>query len=335
MEIKIQQKRIGETNPVFVVAEAGLNHNGDVDIAKKMIDAAKKSGADAIKFQTFKTEEFLSKSSEYFNFFKDTELSFDDFKKLNEYAKINNIIFFSAPFDLISAEFLLNLQIPCFKIASSDLTNIPLIKKIAHSQTPMIISTGLANLEEVESVVNCCKNQNNDSIILLHSVSNYPTNPMEVNLKAMNTLRNKFNCPIGYSDNGELTLVDLVAVSMGANIIEKHFTLDKNMHGPDHSFSIEPNNLKKLILDIRLIEKMKGTGEKIPQNSEKILINAIRKSLTAKINIRKGEKININNVAIKRPQNGIAPEDLEKIIGKTAIRDILIDTPINFVDLTD
>jgi len=335
MNIKIQEKIIGDTNPVFVVAEAGLNHNGELEIAKKMINAASKSGADAIKFQTFKTEEFLSKTSEYFNFFKNTELSFNDFEKLNEYAKSNNIIFFSAPFDLLSAEFLLKLQIPCFKIASSDLTNIPLIKKIANSQTPMIISTGLANLEEIENVVNYCKNQNNDSIMLLHSVSNYPTDPIEVNLRAMDTLRNKFHCPIGYSDNGELELVDLVAVSMGANIIEKHFTLDKNMQGPDHSFSIEPNNLTKLISDIRLIEKMKGTGEKIPQKSEIGMINAIRKSLTAKINIAKGEKISLDNVAIKRPQNGIKPENLEKIIGKIAIRDILTDTPINFKDLTD
>jgi len=335
MNINIQDKIVGPENPVFVVAEAGLNHNGDLEIAKKMISAVKESGADAIKFQTFRTEEFLSKSSEYFDFFKNTELSFNDFEELNEYAQKKNILFFSAPFDLSSAEFLIQIQIPCFKIASSDLTNIPLIKKIANNQKPMIISTGLANLEEIENTISYCKRENNDKVILLHSVSNYPTNPIETNLRAMDTLRKKFQCPVGYSDNGDSVLVDLAAASMGANMIEKHFTLDKDMQGPDHSFSIEPNNLKKLILDIRLIEKMRGTGEKKPQDSEKEIIKAIRKSLTARMNIIKGQKISLDNVAIKRPQNGIEPEYLEQIIGKSAIRDIQMDTPINFEDLSD
>jgi sialic acid synthase SpsE len=335
MNINIQNKIIGNENPTFVVAEAGLNHNGDLEIAKKMIDAVKESGADAIKFQTFRTEEFLSKSSEYFDFFKNTELSFSDFEEINEYSKRKEIMFFSAPFDLSSAEFLMKIQIPCFKIASSDLTNIPLIKKIASNQKPMIISTGLANMEEIEKTINFCKKENNNKIILLHSVSNYPTKPEETNLKAMNTMREKFQCPVGYSDNGDSILVDLAAVSMGANMIEKHFTLDKNMQGPDHSFSIEPNNLKKLIVDIRLIEKMRGTGEKTPQESELQMINVVRKSLIAKISISKGEKISMDKIAIKRPQNGIVPEDLEKIIGKIAIRDISIDTPINFEDLAN
>ena len=335
MNINIQDKIIGQENPVFIVAEAGLNHNGDLEIAKKMINAVKESGADAIKFQTFQTEEFLSKSSEYFNLFKNTELSFSDFEELNEYAKKKSIIFFSAPFDLPSVEFLIKIQVPCFKIASSDLTNIPLIKKIANSQKPMIISTGLANLEEIENAINCCKKENNDKIILLHSVSNYPTNPVETNLRAMDTLRKKFQYPVGYSDNGDSVLVDLVAASMGANMIEKHFTLDKSMQGPDHSFSIEPNDLKKLISDIRLIEKMKGSGDKKPQNSEIGAIKAIRKSLTAKMDIMKGEKISLDNVAIKRPQNGIEPKYLEQIIGKSVKRDIPMDTPINFEDLLD
>jgi len=335
MNVKIQEKNIGLENPTFVVAEAGLNHNGDIGIAKKMIDAAIETGVDAIKFQTFKTEEFLSRSSEYFNIFKNVELSFKDFEELNGYAKKKNIIFFSAPFDLISAEFLEKLDIACFKIASSDLTNIPLIKKIASTKKPMIISTGLANLEEIENTIDYCKRENNNKVILLHSVSNYPTNPMETNLKAMDTLRNKFQCPVGYSDNGDSLLVDLTAVSMGANMIEKHFTLDKNMQGPDHSFSIEPNNLKKLISDIRLIEKMRGTGEKKPQNSEIDAIKAIRKSITARTDIMKGQKISLDNVAIKRPQNGIEPEYLEQIIGKSVIKDISIDSPINFEDLKD
>lgn len=335
MNVNILDKKIGGGNPTFVVAEAGLNHNGDVKIAKKMIDEAINAGVDAIKFQTFKTEEFLSKSSEYFELFKDVELSFNDFAELNEYTKEKNGIFFSAPFDLMSAEFLEKLDIPCFKIASSDLTNIPLIKKIARTKKPMIISTGLSALKEIENTINYCKNENNHKTILLHSISNYPTNPSEVNLRAMTTLNKKFDCPVGYSDNGESSLVDLAAVSMGANLIEKHFTLDKKMSGPDHSFSIEPNNLKELILNIRLIEKMKGDGVKAPQHSEIPAIKAIRKSLTARTDISKGTKLSLENISIKRPQEGIEPEYLEKILGKVATRDISVDTPIKNEDLSE
>lgn len=335
MSISILNKKIGENFPTFIVAEAGLNHNGDINIAKKMIDAAIDAGVDAIKFQTFKTEEFLAKSSQYFELFKNVELSFNDFEELNEYAKEKNCIFFSAPFDLISTDFLIKIDVPCFKIASSDLTNIPLIKKIAKTKKPMIISTGLSNLQEVEETISHCKSENNDQIILLHSISNYPTNPYETNLNAMKTLKEKFEVPVGYSDNGESSLVDLVAVSMGANLIEKHFTLDKKMKGPDHSFSIEPNNLKELISDIRLIEKMKGNGTKTPQESEIPAIKAIRKSLTARKNISKGDRLSLENIAIKRPQEGIEPKFLEKVLGKTVIKDILIDMPIKFEDLEE
>ena len=335
MNVKIQEKEIGVENPTFIVAEAGLNHNGDIEIAKKMIDAAIEARADAIKFQTFKTEEFLSRSSEYFELFKNVELSFKDFGELNEYAKEKNIIFFSAPFDIISAEFLEKLDIPCFKVASSDLTNIPLIRKIAQSKKPMIISTGLANLEEIENAIDCCKKENNNNLILLHSVSNYPTSPDETNLRAMDTLREKFDFPIGYSDNGESSLVDLVAVSMGSNLVEKHFTLDKNMEGPDHSFSIEPENLKELISDIRIIEKMRGTGNKNPQDSEIPGIKSIRKSLTARVDIPKGSKINLDNIAIKRPQEGIEPKYLDEVLGKKVNKDISRDTPIRFEDLSE
>ena len=335
MNIKIQEKEIGIGNPTFIVAEAGLNHNGDIEIAKKMIDAAIDVGADAIKFQTFKTEEFLSRSSEYFELFKNVELSFKDFEELNEYAKEREIIFFSAPFDIISAEFLEKLDISCFKVASSDLTNIPLIRRIAQSKKPMIISTGLANLEEIENAINCCKKENNNNLILLHSVSNYPTSPDETNLRAMDTLREKFDFPIGYSDNGESSLVDLVAVSMGSNIIEKHFTLDKTMKGPDHSFSIEPENLKELISNIRMIEKMQGTGNKNPQDSEIPAIKSIRKSLTARVEIPKGTRFTLDNIAIKRPQDGIEPKHLDEVLGKRAIKNISVDTTIRFEDLTE
>jgi len=326
--IKIENKEIGDDKPVYVVAEAGLNHNGDIHLAKKLIEKAAECGADAIKFQTFKTEEFLTTNSQYFDNFKKVELSYEEFGELNDYSKNMEISFFSAPFDLESATFLNKLDIPCFKIASSDLTNFPLIKNIANFGKPMIISTGLANMKEIEEVVELCQSQNNKQLILLHSVSNYPTLPEETNLKVISSLKNKFDYPIGYSDNGDSILVDIASVCMGANMLERHFTLDKKLKGPDHFFSITPTELKNLIQQIRLIEKIKGDGNKKPQDSELQLLKVIRKSLTAREDIKKGQIFTPENVAIKRPEDGIEPKYYDDIIGKKANLDIKKDTPL-------
>ena len=326
--IKIENKEIGNDKPVYVVAEAGLNHNGDIKLAKQLIEKAVECGADAIKFQTFKTEEFLTTNSPYFDNFKNVELSYEEFGELNDYSKNMEISFFSAPFDLESATFLNKLDIPCFKIASSDLTNFPLIKNIANFGKPMIISTGLANMKEIEEVVELCQSQNNKQLILLHSVSNYPTLPEETNLKVISSLKNKFDYPIGYSDNGDSILVDIASVCMGANMLERHFTLDKKLKGPDHFFSITPTELKHLIQQIRLIEKIKGDGNKKPQDSELQLLKVIRKSLTAREDIKKGQIFTPENVAIKRPEDGIEPKYYDDIIGKKANLDIKKDTPL-------
>ena len=315
-ELIINNKKIGSKHKPFFIAEAGLNHNGDIDIAKQMIDKAIESGADAIKFQTYKSEEFLTESSEYFNFFKNVELSFDEFKELNEYAKEKNFTFFSAPFDIQSANFLNQIDVPCFKIASSDLTNLPLIRHIAKMKKPMIISTGIGTMKEVEEAVNWCLLENNDQIALLHCVANYPTLPEETNLNAIKSMMEKFSFPVGYSDNGESTLVDLAAVSMGACIVEKHYTLDKKFNGPDHSFSIEPDNLKQLTSQLSLIGKMKGPGLKIPTDSEVSNKNALRKSITAKIDIPEGEKLSEKNLSIKRPEGGIEPKFWDSVVNK-------------------
>jgi sialic acid synthase SpsE len=332
-EIQIQGAKIGDSQPTYFVAEAGLNHNGDLNIAKHLIDEAFNCGADAIKFQTYKTSEFLTKNSEYLDFFENVELSYEEFKELNDYSKNIGITFFSAPFDINSAEFLIKLGVPCFKIASSDLTNHPLIQRVAKTKTPLIISTGLSTMKEVENAVNTCMNEGNNKIILLHCIANYPTLPNEVNLSSMKTIKKKFNLPVGFSDNGDSNLVDLVAVSMGANIIEKHFTLDKNFEGPDHSFSIEPKNLKMLIQQIRQIELMKGDGIKVPQKSEKENINAIRKSIYANKEISKGESLGEENISIKRPAISIQPEFYNEIVGRKVNKNIKIDEPINWQDL--
>lgn len=332
--LQIDGVKIGQGFSPYVIAEGGLNHNGDIKIAKKMIEYASKTGVDAIKFQTYKTEEFLRRSSQYFDVFKKVELSFDEFAELKDHAKTNGITFFSTPFDIESAEFLNKINVPCFKIASSDLTNIPLIRHIAKTNKPIIISTGLATMDEVHDAVTCCFHEGNDNIALLHCVANYPTLPEETNLEAIRTMKNTFNLSIGYSDNGESTLVDLAAVSMGAEIIEKHFTLDKKMEGPDHSFSIDPLGLTTLVAELKMINKMKGNGIKTPRESEIKMRSAIRKSLTSKRTIRSGEIITCEVLSIKRPADGIEPKYLDQIIGKKAARDIKEDTAIKWHDVT-
>ena len=332
-EIIINNKKIGSQHNPFFIAEAGLNHNGDIEIAKKMIDKAIESGADAIKFQTYKSEEFLTESSEYFNFFKNVELSFDELKELNDYAKNKNFTFFSAPFDIPSAGFLNDIDVPCFKIASSDLTNMPLIRHIAKMKKPMIISTGIATLKEVEEAINWCILEDNNQIALLHCVANYPTLPEETNLNAIKSMMERFSFPVGYSDNGESTLVDLAAVSIGACIIEKHFTLDKKSNGPDHSFSIEPTNLKQLTSQLSLITKMRGTGLKVPTNSEISNKPMIRKSITAKMDIQEGDKLSKDNISVKRPEGGIEPKFWDSTINKIANKLIKKDSVIKWDDL--
>ena len=324
---KIDSTTLTEKN-TYVIAEGGLNHNGDINIAKKLIDSAKECGANAIKFQTYKTENFVRETNQYFDVFKNAELNFEQFEELKNYSKSIGLTFFSTPFDIESAEFLNQLEIPCFKIASSDLTNLPLITKIAKMQKPMIISSGLSTMNEINDAVNCCLFEGNNQIALLHCVANYPTQPNEVNMNVINTLKKTFNFPIGYSDNGESTLVDIVAVSMGANIIEKHFTLDKKMAGPDHGFSIDPNGLKSLISQIHEVDQMKGDGIKIPQFSEIKNRLTIRKSITAKRDLQQGKKIQEDDISIKRPADGIEPKYLTMILGKTINTNIKKDSPI-------
>ena len=324
---KIDSTTLTEKN-TYVIAEGGLNHNGDINIAKKLIDSAKKCGANAIKFQTYKTENFVRETNQYFDVFKNAELNFEQFEELKNYSKSIGLTFFSTPFDIESAEFLNQLEIPCFKIASSDLTNLPLITKIAKMQKPMIISSGLSTMNEINDAVNCCLFEGNNQIALLHCVANYPAQPDEVNMNVINTLKKTFGFPIGYSDNGESSLVDIVAVSMGANIIEKHFTLDKKMSGPDHGFSIDPNGLKSLISQIHEIDQMKGDGIKIPQFSEIKNRLTIRKSITAKRDLQQGEKIQEGDISIKRPADGIEPKYLTMILGKTINTNIKKDSPI-------
>ena len=299
-----------------------------------MIDASSTVGADAIKFQTYKSENFLSENSEFFDFFKNVELSFEEFREIKEYADNLDMIFISTPFDFESADYLKKINVPGFKIASSDMTNLPLISHIAKMKLPIILSTGLGTIDEIDESIKLCHSLGNNQISILHCVADYPALPEDTNLTAMEDIKEQFDVPVGYSDNGESTLVDEVAVSLGADIIEKHFTLDKNLEGPDHSFSIEPTNLKSLISRIRLIEKIRGNGIKSPTKSEIKNKIAIRKSIFALRQIKKGDLFSLENLAIKRPGDGIEPKYWNDVLNKKSTREIKKDELISWDDIS-
>jgi N-acetylneuraminate synthase/N,N'-diacetyllegionaminate synthase len=316
MRIKIAGKWIGRDKPVFIIAEGGINHNGSLKIAKKLVLAAKESGADAIKFQTFKASDLASPKSEYFKIFEKLELKDEEFEEISDYAKSNKIIFLSTPFGEQSVDLLNKIKVPAFKIASGDLTHIPLIEYVARKNKPVIISTGLANINEIHEAVRAIINTGNKKIAILHSISSYPTPPNEANLRAIRNLQEKFPFPIGYSDNGADNLVPVIAVAMGAKIIEKHFTLDKKMTGPDHNLSADPSELSKLVRDIQATEKMLGDGIKKCQPSELKNLIAARRSITMEMGIEKNTKLLKNMIGIKRPATGIEPKFIKKVIGK-------------------
>ena len=331
---------------VFIIAEAGVNHNGDIRLAYKLVDAAKEAGADAVKFQTFKAENVVSKLADKAEYqkkatgsdksqsemIKKLELSFNDFVKLKKYCDKKGIMFLSTPFDHQSIDFLYNL-IDIYKIPSGEITNYPYLKHIASKNKPIIMSTGMANLGEIEEAINTIKSVNSKAeISLLHCTTNYPTTYEEVNLKAMQTLAFAFKLPVGYSDHTLGIEVPIAAVAMGAKIIEKHFTLDKKLPGPDHKASLEPDELKEMVKAIRNIEMALGDGIKKPNKSEIEIMKVARRSLVATKDIRAGEVIKESDIAIKRPGTGIPPKFREIIIGMKLIRNIKQDEPFRWGD---
>jgi len=324
---------IGENNPVFIVAEAGINHNGSVKIAKKLIKKAKECGADAIKFQTFQASDLTSIKSKFFKIFKKLELNSNEFSELYDYSKSQKIIFFSTPFSFKAVDLLSRLKVPVFKIASGDLTNIPLIEYVALKKKPMVISTGMANIKEIQNALKAIQSTGNKKIVILHSVSTYPSPLDEINLKTIVSLKKRFSYPIGYSDNGNDMLVPLIAVAMGAKLIEKHFTLNKKMSGPDHKISADPLQFAELVKNVRNIEKILGNELKRCQKSE--LDNRInaRRSITANVSIKKGTKIKKHMIGIKRPATGIEPKYFKKVLGKTAQRKINAEESLKWKDI--
>ncbi len=323
----------------IIIAEAGVNHNGDFEMAKKLVEAAAQAGADYVKFQTFKADKIVSKTAKkavyqernindgddsQYTMLKKLEMPEEWHSKLIQYANEQGIKFLSTGFDNESIDFLDQLGAPLFKIPSGEITNKPYLQHIAGKGKPIIISTGMANLKEIKAALEVLiKNGvTKDIITVLHCNTEYPTPMEDVNLKAMSSIGNLLEVKIGYSDHTQGIEVPIAAVALGATVIEKHFTLDRNMPGPDHKASLEPEELNAMVKAIRNIEKaISGTGIKDPSKSEKKNIIVARKSIVAGRTIQKGELLNEKNLTVKRPGNGISPMLWDEILGKTAIRD--------------
>jgi N-acetylneuraminate synthase/N,N'-diacetyllegionaminate synthase len=333
MIIKIGDKLIGDGLPCFIIAEAGVNHNGDVNLAKKLIDVAKAAGADAVKFQTFKAENVVTKNYPQYEMLKKLELSEDDFRELAEYSKEKNIIFLSSPFCIDSVDLLDKIGVPAFKIASGEITNLPLLKYVSSKGKPIILSTGMATLGEIEDALENIRSNGVKDVILLHCITSYPTKIEDINLKAIQTLKCAFKLPVGFSDHTREIIVPVAAAALGACVVEKHLTLDRKMPGPDHKASLEPHEFKEMVKAIRDIEKALGDGIKKPTEEEERIKKVVRRSIVAKVNISKGSTITKEMIALKRPGTGICPKYYNRIIGKKATRNIEADELINWDDV--
>ncbi|MBI3342083.1 N-acetylneuraminate synthase family protein [Candidatus Curtissbacteria bacterium] len=342
--VSLGEHIVGGEHPAFIIAEAGLNHNGSLKLALELIDQAKEAGASAVKFQTYHAsnrvsravkgnryaEELIDLEETTYDMLHRLELSNEDHKRLFAYAKKKNIEIFSTPFDLQSVDLLEELGISFYKISSMDLVNLPLIKKVAKTQKPMIISTGMSTLGQIEDAVEVVREAGNKNLILLHCISSYPASAQDMNLAVMKTLRTAFGVPVGLSDHSIGITVATVALALGAEIIERHFTLDRFMEGPDHILSSDPPEMKELVRLSHLIPLIKGSPAKVIVGSERETINRFKKCLYAAVNIPIGKKITASMIAIKGPGGGILPKNIDLIIGRTAKKEILSDHPIEW-----
>lgn len=330
--IRIKNRGIGEGHPVFIIAEAGVNHNGDLNMARELIDVAVKSGADAVKFQTFSSEHLIvkgtpkaeyqkkttDKSESQYDMLKRLELTRRDHVELINYASRTGILFLSTPATIEDVEMLSRLKVPAYKISSWNLTDHLFLSDVAGRGLPLLLSTGMSTLAEIEEGLEVIKRKGNDQVALLHCTSNYPTNPKDCNLNVLNTLRQAFQLPVGYSDHTMGIAVSLAAVAMGADIIEKHFTLDNSLSGPDHKASLEPSELKSLVEGIRIIEKAKGSSLKQPVAAEIEIRKSLQKSIVASQDINKGVVITQKMLCCKRPGTGMPPKWMAVLVGRKA-----------------
>ena len=339
---KIKNKIIRNFNNPFIIAEAGVNHNGNINIAKKLIDEASKAGADAVKFQTFNTDNIVTKKSpkssyhkitggsdkdqSWYKLLKSQELNFKQHQELVKYCKKRKIIFLSTPYDFNSVDMLCNLNVPAFKIASTDNNNYPLLKYISKKNKPILLSTGMTDMKEIVETVKILKSYNQKKIAIMQCTSSYPCELKNLNLSVINTLQKKFKCPIGFSDHSTEILPAVISTTIGSAIYEKHLTLDKNMSGPDHRASCLPSELKEIIKQIRMVSLINGNKIKRVLDCEKENRKKLKKSLVANDFIKAGMKLNRNLVGIKRPSTGMDPSYYDQISSFKAKVDIKADT---------
>lgn len=324
---------------VLIIAEAGVNHNGDINLAKKLAEKAKECGADIVKFQTAKLESLVTDFAPMADYQKENMggavsqkemlrkllLTYEEFVGLSDFCKEIGIQFLSTPFDIESVDFLYGIGCDLWKIPSGEITNYPYLVKIAGYRQPIILSTGMSTLEEVKSATEILKNTGSGKVTLLHCTTEYPTPYKDVNLKAMKTLRDYFGLPVGYSDHTQGIEIPIAAAALGATVIEKHFTLDRNMEGPDHKASLEPAELKAMVSSIRKVEEAMGDGIKKPTSEEISNMAVVRKSIVAKCDIKAGELLTEENLVTKRPGTGISPMCWNEFIGTAAKRDYVKD----------
>ena len=339
----IAGKSIGESLPVFIIAEAGVNHNGCPATALELVDAAVEAGCDAVKFQTFVADNVAVAQAPKADYQKKTtgdggsqldmlrklQLSPDDHGRIAGHCRKRNIVFMSSPFDESCVDLLMTLGVPALKLASGELTNIPLLEHTARQGIPVILSTGMATLAEVGTAVGAVRGQGNDKIILLHCVTSYPADPAETNLRAMATMRHAFDVPVGFSDHTLGCDVVLAAVALGAVMVEKHFTLDRKLAGPDHAASLEPAELKRMVQSVRRVESALGDGIKRPSPSELPNIKVARRSLVAARDVAAGVVLTREHLTAKRPYSGISPAEIGRVIGRTTgvplVRDQILE----------
>ena len=322
---KIADKLVGEGEPTFIIAEVGSNHDGKLEQAKKLIDIAADAGADAVKFQAFKADKLFNivKNKEVVDKLEKLELREEWYKELFDYTNEKGLIFISSVFDEDSVDLLDKLGVVAYKIASYELTHIPLLEYIAKKNKPVILSTGMANESEVKEAVECIYSTGNRQVIILHCVSQYPAKPENINLKSLLTLKRIFDCPIGFSDHTETIYAPIAAVTLGAKAIEKHFTLDKSLPGPDHAYALEPEELKQMVTAIREVEKMSGSEEIKPTKSE-INERKWRRAIYAACDISKGTVITKDMLMIVRPSpdGSLAPKYFKEVVGKKIKKNI-------------
>ncbi len=345
--LQIGDRTVGLGQPCFIIAEAGVNHNGDVELARRLIDAATQAGADAVKFQTFKAESVVTAAApkaayqkqgtaaeeSQLDMIKRLELPLQAFADLQRYAARRGIMFLSTPFDYDSADYLDRIGVPAIKVPSGELTNLPFLAHLARKGKPLIVSTGMSTLVEVGEAVGTIQAAGDPPLVLLHCVSNYPARAGDVNLRAMTAMAQTFHVPVGYSDHVLGNEVSLAAVAMGACIIEKHFTLDRALPGPDHQASMEPDQLAALVLGIRTVEAALGDGCKRPAAAEAGTAAVARKSLVAARAIAAGTVLTADMIVVKRPGTGLSPGMLPAVVGRAARRPIAQDALLSLEDL--